>query len=101
LKLTSRGLGGLLLGQGLEALDEVASVGEHRADVRLLDDEVLVALNLEFGPGVAGEQNLHADLHSRRNLLAVLEHQAVAVYEHDALAGALLGVLGHDDPAPG
>src|SRR3954465_1412007 len=70
---------------------------DDREDVLLADDEQLVVLDLELGPGVLAVEDLVAGLDVHRLALAVIEDPAWADGEDRALLGLLLrGVRQHD-----
>ena len=51
-------------------------VGDDREDVLLADDEELVVLELELGPGVLAVEDLLPDLDVHRDALAVVVERA-------------------------
>src|SRR6266550_1243484 len=77
------------------------SVLDDGEDVLLADDQELVLLDLELGPGVLAVEDLLADLDVHRFALAVIEHSARADGEDAALLGLLLGGVRQVDPALG
>src|SRR4029079_13551342 len=86
------GCGGSVLGSRRSSVDD-------REDVLLADDEELVVLELELGPGVLAVQDLLADLDVHRLALAVVEDSTRADSDHAALLGLLLRVGRQHQPA--
>src|SRR5512135_423217 len=82
----------LLVGKGWLLL-------EHAEDVVLAHDQRLLAVDLDLGPGVLGEQHAVAGLHVERVDLAVLAELALADGDHLALDRLLLRRVGDDDAA--
>src|SRR6476646_11230611 len=78
-----------------------ASVRDDREDVLLADDEQLVAVDLELGPGVLGVQDLVPGLHIHGLALAVVEDLPGAGSDDRAFLGLLLGGVRQDDAALG
>ena len=74
---------------------------QHGQDFVLAQDQDVLAVDLDVGPGVLSEQDLVADLDVEGDLGAVLEDLAVADGEDLALLRLLLGRVGDDDPALG
>src|SRR5437879_1667003 len=74
---------------------------EHREDVFLADDQVLLAIELDFRAGVLAEQDPVPLLHVEGGDDALLVHLAAADGDHAALHRLLLGRVGDDDPALG
>src|SRR6185503_9419677 len=70
-------------------------------DVLLADDQQLIAVDLELGPGVLGVEDLVALLDVDRLALAVVEDPARTDREDRALLGLLLGGVRQDDAALG
>src|SRR5207237_620139 len=64
-------------------------------------DHQLLALELDLGAGVAGEDDLVALLDADRDALALVRPLAVADGQHLASAGLLLGRVGQDDATLG
>src|SRR5690242_12980144 len=77
------------------------SLFDHREDVVLAHDHQLFAVELDFGAGVAGEDDFVALLHAERGAFAVVEALAVADGEDLAALGLFLGAVGEDDAALG
>src|SRR4249919_1546659 len=77
------------------------SVRDDRQDVLLADDEKLVTVDLELGPGVLRVEDLVAALDVHGLALAVIEDAAGAGGDDRALLGLLLGGVGQDDAALG
>src|SRR5918998_1510893 len=75
------------------------SVLDDREDVLLADDEELIAVDLELGPGVLRVEDLLAFLDVHRLALAVVEDAARAGREDGALLRLLLGRVRQDDTA--
>src|SRR4051794_26167151 len=74
---------------------------DDREDVGLLDDEELVALDLELGSRVLRVEDLVALLDVHRLTLAVVEDASGAGGDDRSLLGLLLGGVRKDDPALG
>src|SRR5512140_896425 len=74
---------------------------DHAEDVVLAHDQVLLAVDLDLGPGVLGEEDAVAGLDVEGPDLAVLLDLAVAHGDHLALDRLLLGRVGDDDAALG
>src|SRR3954471_5155319 len=72
---------------------------DDREDVLLADDEELLVVDLELGPGVLAVQDLLADLDVHRLALAVVEDPAGAGRDDHPLLGLLLRGVREDDPA--
>src|SRR5206468_3617898 len=69
----------------------------HPEQLRLLDDQVLVALDLDLRPGVLAVDDGVADLHRELGPLAVVQALARAGGDDPAADGLLLGGLGQVD----
>src|SRR3954453_12189630 len=83
--------------QSVSAARSRLGSADDREDVLLADDEQLVVLDLELGPGVLAVEDLVAGLDVHRLALAVIEDPAWADGEDRALLGLLLrGVRQHD-----
>src|SRR6476469_2502964 len=65
----------------------------------LADDEVVVAVDLDFLPGVLAEEDDVVGLDVERRDLAVLLNAALADSDDFALHGLFLGGVRDDDPA--
>src|SRR4029079_6746427 len=81
--------------------ERAPSVGDDRQDVLLADDEELISVDLEFGAGVLGIEDLVPDLDVHRLALAVLEDLPGAGGEDLPFLGLLLGGVRQDDAALG
>ena len=76
---------------------EAASVLDDREDVLLADDEEILEIDLELGPGVLRVQDLVADSDIHGLARTVVEGLARAGGEDDALLGLLLRGVRQDD----
>src|SRR6266851_669494 len=76
-------------------------LGQHRQDFVLAEDQNILTIDLDFGPGVLSEEDLVAHLDVQGDLGAVLQDPAVAHRQDLALLGLLLGGVGNDDPSLG
>src|SRR5713226_5265412 len=74
---------------------------QHGQDFVFAEDQDLLAVDLDVGPGVLPEQDLVAHLDVQGDLGAVLQELAVPDGQDLALLGLLLGGVGNDDPALG
>src|SRR5947207_12269311 len=81
--------------------DRRRSLRDDRQDGALLEDEQLLVLQLELGPGVLGEEDGVADLDLHRELLALVRHPAGADGEARAALRPLGAGVGQDDAAAG
>src|SRR5689334_8503548 len=75
-----------------------AEDGEH---VVLADEDVILAVELDFVPAVLAEEHHVADLDVERAGLAILQDLAVAHRDDPTLDRLLLRGVGDDDPALG
>src|SRR5262245_26605480 len=66
-------------------------------DFVFAQDQVLLAVDLDVGPGILAEEDLVSGLDVQRQLGAVLEDLPVAHRDHLALLGLLLRGVGDDD----
>src|SRR3954471_19992335 len=82
-----------------DAVGSSDSVLDDREDVLLADDEELLVVDLELGPGVLRVQDRVALLDVDALALAVVEDPAGADGQDGALLGLLLGGVRQDDPA--
>src|SRR6266702_2688977 len=76
-------------------------LSQHRQDFVLAEDQDILTIDLDLGPGVLSEQDLVAHLDVQGDLGAVFENLAVAHGQDLALLGLLLGGVGNDDPSLG
>src|SRR5882724_7823328 len=74
---------------------------EHAEDVLLAHDQVLLAVQLHFGPRVLPEQDPVPDFHVQGRHLAVVVHLALADSDDLSLVRLLLGGIRNDDAALG
>src|SRR5439155_17306513 len=74
---------------------------DDRQDVLLAEDEQLIVLQLELGPGVLGEEDGVTDLDLHGDLLALVADAAGADGDDLAALRLLLAGVGQDDAAPG
>src|SRR5215510_3805767 len=74
-----------------------AGLADHRQDLVLAEDQVLLAVDLDVGAGVLAEQDLVAHLDVHGHLGSVVEELAVPHGDDLALLGLLLGRVGNDD----
>src|SRR5919109_4631196 len=74
-------------------------LADHREDLVLTEDEVLLAVDLDVGSRVLAEEDLVCGLDVERHLGPVLEDLAVADGDHLSLLRLLLGRIGNDDAA--
>ena len=74
---------------------------EHGEDLVLAQNQDILAVDLDLGPGVLSEQDLVAHLDVQGELRPVLQDLAVPDGQHLALLGLLLGGVRDDDPSLG
>src|SRR5262245_11781234 len=86
---------------GLVIGHSVASSLDHGQHVVFDHDHQLFAVELDFGAGVAGEDDLVALLDVDRRALAGVEALAFTDGQHGAALGLFLGGVREDDPALG
>src|SRR5215204_2279587 len=76
------------------------AVRDDREQVALANDEVLLAIQLDLGAGVLGEQHRVPTLDFHFDALAVIEHAAGADGQHRALLRLLARRVGQHDATP-
>src|SRR5690348_12775393 len=74
---------------------------QDRQDVGLAQDQHVLAVQLEFGAAVLGEEDFVALLHLQRLAVALVGELAGANGDDGALLGLFLGGVGDNDPALG
>src|SRR6266550_1669117 len=100
--MSSRNVWGRVVDPGqLPTMRRRPSALDDRQNVLLADDEEVVTLDLELGPGVLGVEDLVALLDVHGLALAVVEDPARAGRQDRALLGLLLGGVRQDDAALG
>ena len=93
-------IGAVMVREVAQKTADVAGDGTTTAVV-LAEDQVLLAVELDLGAGVAREDDPVALADLELRALAVLQEFAVADRDDLAFAGLLLGVVRQDDPALG
>src|SRR6056297_586806 len=89
------------LPERLRGFPGLGSLVDHAQDVRLLEDQQILAVDLDLGPAPLGEQDAVSDGYVQRHHLAALVARAGAGGEHLALLRLVLGGVGNDDASRG